>query len=147
MSDESKNTGYFEPERNEEQPRQLTGRVTRYRSVTTAYGELLLIHVEDDEGKEWSRRINSAALTNRVAEARPLPGERITLTYSGMTEVQGGKYAGKSCHVWNLMVHGRAPAVPDFDDLSRGAITMRHQPAELPEPEVGPEPGLDDIPF
>jgi hypothetical protein len=145
----------WEPERKgSDQMRELEGKLVRYRNYTTEYGDLLVMFIETDDGRTWSRKITGAALTRAVAREKPLPGERISLHYRGWTKVQSGPYAGTDCHDWRVTMPGRAPAVPDFASLAEGEVRMRAPspgPASEPDAPVNsaglPEPGDDDVPF
>lgn len=125
---------YWNPERDDDQPRSIRGVLIEYKKYDTDYGELLTMRLRDfdDSGIIWSRKVTGASLQRLVAQERPLPGEQLELTYKGMGEVKGGKFAGKPFHIWKLEVLGRAPEVPDFDALLDGRVEMTS--GERPDP-------------
>ena len=138
----------WEPEKDGGQPRELEGKLIGYRNYSTDYGELLVMFIEADDGRSWSRRITGAALTRAVAREKPLPGEWIALRYRGRATVQSGPHAGTDFHDWQVGMPDRAPAVPDFGSLAEGEIRM--QAPQAPEPDVPAEPGgelADEAPF
>jgi hypothetical protein len=127
-----------------------------YRRFETDYRPLLVMQLRDLEtGVLRSRKVTGAALQRRVSRERPLPGEKFTLSYGGMTEVQNGPYAGKPCHVWDLVMMDRAPAVPDFEALADGTVQMASGQQDEPDVPIDsgdlPEPPGrqfgDDVPW
>ena len=128
--------GRWDPDKDASQPRCIEGRLVEYRSFETAYGDLLCVTIEDDNGTVWSRKINNASLEREVSEKEPLPGEHIRIDYFGKTPVRSGPYEGSMAHSFKVTVAGRAPIVPDFKALRDGKVVMSQQ--QQPQLETVP---------
>lgn len=76
------------------------------RNKGTGDGWYPLYNVQTQEGSILAWHAFSAVSYNEAMEKQPLPGERITITYTGLGKAKPGQNAPK---LFKLIVHGRDP--------------------------------------
>jgi hypothetical protein len=114
----------YQPQKDPEQPRTLIGTVISYRTVTTDYGDCLAVEIEQDRTRvRFSKLVVEKALRSGFARERPMPGDRIRLSYDGMKVSESGQYAGKDYHVWRVAVQ-RGIQAPDWDKFELGEVAL-----------------------
>jgi hypothetical protein len=116
----------------------LSGEVTEVGKVWSDYrlGFYPLVTIKDDDGTIWRFHAFRTVANNLVLEKRPLPGERIVITYEGARKPKPTDI-GNPPVIYRIEMPGRPPE-------SVGAIYDSIE-GQTPKPIVAVEP--EDEPF
>ena len=104
----------------------IAGAVVRYSEGPGKFGPVPIMVLDTDMG-ERSIWLFSSILREKVGKAKPLPGERVVVTYLGQRTSQA---TGNTYKAWGVDVSDRTPSAPPFDDWAGGASTYHDD--ELP---------------
>lgn len=103
-------------------PNPLIGTIVEIEELTGDYGDYQLLHVIDDNGREWRWSVFGGVAQKRVAQLKPAVGDHIGAKYLG--EKPSRNYPGKTYRDWKVIVEkgdGTKPAGPDWSAIEKAA--------------------------